>query len=227
MFAYIPARGGSKRVPGKNVKLLGGKPVLARVIGNLRALDFLSAIYVSTDDRETAKVAEEAGAQCLGFREPALANDISGFMDLIRDDIPRYMAARGDDEVLFALSTAALVPPSVFREAWQVWRRKSPDILMSCERAFPWWDMVEKPDGFWAPLYPDKVTVNSQDLPRALVDAGLFYFFRQPRIAEFETVKSADRVLPFVVSDRYLGDIDTPEDWDLLEYRFAKLAGPQ
>ena len=54
MFAYIPARGGSKRIPRKNIRLLNGKPVIARVIEHLRLLDFISAIYVSTDDPEIA-----------------------------------------------------------------------------------------------------------------------------------------------------------------------------
>jgi N-acylneuraminate cytidylyltransferase len=226
MFAYIPARGGSKRIPRKNVRPLHGKPVLARVIENLKPLDFLSAIYVSTDDPEIAAVAQASGATYLKPRAADLSNDKAGFMDLIRDDLPNFMEAEGgDEEVLFVLPTAALVPTDIYREAYEVWREMQPDILMSCETCFPWWAMTQKPDGFWSPIFPDKVTTNSQDLPPSLIDAGLFYYFRQSEIKAFATVKSADRVMPFMVPDDYIGDIDNPEDWDLLEYRLARLEG--
>ena len=223
MFAYIPARGGSKRIPRKNLRALGGEPILARVIQNLRALDFLSAIYVSTDDGEIIQVATAAGAQCLEMRSPELSNDVAGFMELIRDDLPRFVRHSGDEEVLFVLATAALVPPSLFREAFDVWRKQQPDVLMSCERAFPWWSMTQKDDGYWWPLFPDKLFANSQDQIPALDDAGLFYFFRQSVLAKFKSVKLAERLLPFVVPHHFAGDIDMAEDWDLLEYRFSRL----
>ena len=94
MFAYIPARGGSKRIPRKNIRPLNGKPVIARVIESLRPLEFLSAIYVSTDDPEIAEVAQASGAKYLKARAPELSNDKAGFMDLIRDDLPHFMKAR-------------------------------------------------------------------------------------------------------------------------------------
>ncbi len=226
MFAYIPARGGSKRIPRKNIRPLNGKPVIARVIENLRPLSFLSAIYVSTDDPEIAAVAQASGATYLGPRAPELSNDKAGFMDLIRDDLPVFMKATGgDEEVLFVLPTAALVPSDIYRQAHDVWKKSRPEILMSCESCFPWWAMTQKPDGFWAPIFPEKVTTNSQDLPPSLIDAGLFYYFRQPVMKKFATVKSADRVMPFLVPDGYIGDVDNPEDWDQLEYRLARLEG--
>jgi pseudaminic acid cytidylyltransferase len=226
MFAYIPARGGSKRIPRKNIKLLNGKPVIARVIENLRPLEFLSAIYVSTDDPEIAAIAQAGGAKYLGPRAPELSNDKAGFMDLIREDVPNFMQAEGgDEEVLFVLPTAALVPSDIYRQAHAEWKKSNPEILMSCEACFPWWAMTRKPDGFWSPIFPEKVTINSQDLPRSLIDAGLFYFFRQPVMKKFATVKSADRVMPFMVPDDYIGDVDNPEDWGLLEYRLARLEG--
>ena len=60
-------------------------------------------------------------------------------------------------------------------------------------------------------------------MPPSLIDAGLFYFFRQPVMKHFATVKSADRVMPYLVPDDYIGDVDNPEDWDQLEYRLARL----
>lgn len=180
-------------------------------------------MHVSTDDPEILEVAEHYGASCLGLRDPALANDIAGFIDLIRLDMPRFCAARGDDEVLFSLATAPLVPAHLLRQAHKVYGEERPDVLMSCEPTSPWWAMTQKPDGFWWPLYPDKVLINSQDLPRALVDAGLFYFMHQPTVARYESVKLVPKLRAFEVPARYNGDIDTPDDWDLLEYKYNRL----
>lgn len=223
MFAYVPARGGSKRIPRKNVKPLGDRPIIAHVVEALKGLDFIDAVYVSTDDAEIADVAQAAGAETLGLRAPELADDISGFIDLIRRDMPRFCEASGTTEVLFSLATAALVPPRVYREAHAVWKAEKPDIVMSCEKAYPWWAMVQKDDGFWTPLYPDKVLINSQDLPPALVDAGLFYLFDQAVVSGFDSVKLVDRLRAFEVDDAYIGDIDTADDWALLEYKHSKL----
>lgn len=223
MLAYIPARGGSKRIPRKNLKPLGGRPIIAHVIATLKGLDVIDAVYVSTDDPEIAEVAEAAGALTLGLRAAQLSDDKSGFIDLIRHDMPRFCEAAGTTEVLFSLATAALVPADVYREAYAVWQAERPDIVMSCEKAYPWWAMVQKDDGFWTPLYPDKVLINSQDLPPALIDAGLFYVFDQAVVSGFESVKLVDRLRAFEVADAYIGDIDTLDDWALLEYKHAKL----
>jgi N-acylneuraminate cytidylyltransferase len=226
MFVYIPARGGSQRLPRKNIRRLGGKPVLAHVIDNLKALPFVSRIHVSTDDPEIAVIAEERGAQCLGLRDSRLADSQSGFTDLIRDDIPRYIAANGGDaEVLFVLATAALVPPEIYRDAHEVYRAERPEILMSCETYSepPWWALQQKPDGFWYPMFPDKVSVNSQDLPPAITDSGLFYFFDQEVMRRYDCHKLADRLKAYVVPHRYRCDINDEEDWERLEWKFGRL----
>ena len=225
MFAYIPARGGSRRIPSKNIRALGDRPVIVHVIDALRALDFISAVYVSTDDPRIQEVAERAGAKCLDLRLPELSNDKAGFAELIHHDIPRFADHGGDREVLFALATAALVPTSIYADAYRQFIASKPDILMSCETAHPFWAMTQKTDGFWWPLFPEKVLTNSQDLPRSLVDAGLFYMFDLDNMKRYPSVKLADRILSYEVPNRYTVDVDTTEDWDLLEYKYHKLKG--
>lgn len=226
MFAYIPARGGSKRVPRKNIRPLAGKPILGHVIETLLEVDFLSAVHVSTDDPEIADVAERFGARCLELRDPKLASDKPGFSDLMREDIPRFSKAHdGDRDVLFVLATAALVPAAVYREACQIFAEENPDILMACEHfsSPPQWALVRKADGYLTPLFPDMVRVNSQDLPEALTDAGLFYVFDLDVMLRYDSHKDVERLLPYLVPERYCVDVDKPEDWDLLEYKYARL----
>src|SRR6188768_2007494 len=90
MLAYIPARGGSKRLPGKNIRPLDGIPVIARVIAALKGCSFISAVCVSTDEPRVANVAHDAGAEVLEPRAAKLADDHASFMDLLRDDLPRF-----------------------------------------------------------------------------------------------------------------------------------------
>lgn len=226
MFAYIPARGGSKRIPRKNIRPLGGKPIIGHVIETLRELDFISRVHVSTDDPEIAAVAEDHGAVCLELRDDSLAGDGPGFTDLMRRDIPRFVAANdGDQEVLFALATAALVPADIYRRAHARFQETGPELLMACEHfnSPPHWALLSKPDGYLTPLFPDKVRINSQDLPEAMTDAGLFYLFQLDSVTPYDCHKDLQRLLPFLVADDYCVDVDRPEDWDLLEYKFARL----
>ena len=213
-------------MPRKNIRPLAGKPIIGHVIETLLELEFLTAVHVSTDDPEIAAVAERFGASCLALRDARLASDGPGFSDLMRDDVPRYSAAHdGDREVLFVLATAALVPAEIYREAYQAYCAERPDILMACEHypSPPQWALVRKPDGYLTPLFPAMVRINSQDLPEAMTDAGLFYFFDLEVMAQYDSHKDVERLSPFLVADRYCVDVDQPEDWDLLEYKYARL----
>jgi pseudaminic acid cytidylyltransferase len=233
LVAYIPARGGSKRVPGKNIRRLGGVPVLARVIDSIRRSGVARAICVSTDDPETAAIARERGALVLEPRARALAGDRATFMDLLRRDLPRHLErlglAEGEAEVLFALATAALVPPAVYRDAYRRFRRERPDILVATSRLehSPYRALARTPGGRWAPLFPRMLSARTQDLPEARRDAGLFYFMRYAPMARlrghwFE----ARRLACFPAPEAVAVDVDAPSDWRTLEARYRELRRP-
>jgi len=225
MIAYIPARGGSKRIPRKNIKHINGKPIIAYTIESLIKLDFIEKVYVSTDDLEIRDVAESFGAICLELRSPNLANDTAGFIDLIKKDLNRFCDESKSEEVLFVLPTAALVPSSIYIDAYKKYTSAKPEVLMSCEPfdVSPLWAMQQKDDGYWYPLFPEKVLMSSHDLPKILVDAGLFYFLNLSSIIKYSSLKLVDCLLPFEVPSIYRGDIDTPGDWEMMEEKFHKL----
>lgn len=230
MFAYVPARGGSKRIPRKNVRALAGVPIIGHVINTLSQLDFIDRVYVSTEDAEIAAIAATFGAECLELRQRKLAEDAPGFIDLIRQDVPRFSAASaGDEEVLFVLATAALLPSSVFVDAHQTYLEGKPDVLMSCEsfHMSPFWAMTEKDDGFWQPIFPESVLVPSADLPPTVIDAGLFYFFSLSALETSESLKLVDRLQAYVVPVDLACDVDTEADWHRLEEKFSRLRNLQ
>jgi|TARA_B100000315_G_C14566877_1_gene583399 CMP-N-acetylneuraminic acid synthetase len=226
VIAYIPARGGSKRIPNKNIKKLGGKPIIGHVIGNVRQLDFISEVYVSTDNKEIQEISESFGAKTFELRPDELSDDNSGFIDLIHKDIPRYVdAAGGDSEILFVMATAALVPPSLLQDAYSAYLKELPEVLMGCVGypVSPFLAMVQKEDGYWNPMFPEKVLYNTQDLPKALVDSGLFYFFNQNTLKKYRSVKLVDRLYAYEVNHKYAVDVDTLQDWSVLEEKYEGL----
>ena len=227
MFAYIPARGGSKRVPGKNVKALGGAPVIARTIANLRAADVFSGIFVSTDDADIRAAAEQAGADCLDPRIAELSDDETGFVELIHKDVRRYAEACGDRDVMLVLATAALVPGAVFRSAVATFSADRPNVLMSAMRypVSPLWALRERADGYWEAVLPEYCFTASKDLPETIADAGLFYGFNLDEMMKHDSLKVIDRLQVFRVPGSIAVDVDEPEDWQALEEKYGILEG--
>ena len=225
MFAYIPARGGSKRIPQKNIRFLGGEPIIGRVISTLKSLPFINSVYVSTDSEQIRSMVEEYGSECLELRAATLSDDVAGFGELIKGDMGRFCEHADSSEALFVLATAALVPRQVYLDAYQLFLEKKPEMLMSSGVMddSPFWAFKSKDDGFWSPVFPEMVRINSQDLPTARNDAGLFYFLNVPAMAKYDCHKLAERIIPFNVDPQYAVDVDTEADWKRLEDKFFAL----
>jgi CMP-N-acetylneuraminic acid synthetase len=223
MIAYIPARGGSKRIPRKNIKPLAGRPSIGHVIENIKQLEFIEDIYVSTDDMEIQQVAVSFGAMTMGLRSPRLCSDKVGFMQLIQEDIPRFI--REDKDVLFALATACLVPAPVYREAFRLYKKNKPQLLMAAMgyQSSPFKALVQKEDGCWRYLFPKESALMSQDMPQTRVDAGLFYFFNTDDIKGLDSFQSIDRLGVYDVPAAYAVDVDTDDDWQILEEKCRAL----
>jgi len=225
MFAYIPARSGSKRILNKNIKLFNGKPIILYVIENLKKLHFIKSIYVSTDSKKIKKICEKAGAICGDLRKKSLADDKSGFMDLVKKDLPRYIKLENNDkDVLFVLATAALVNKKNFNLAYKQYKKFNSEILMSC-REFdqtPYWAMKTNKSGNLRTIFPKKCLVNSQYLESLYYDSGLFYFFNFNQVKKYNDLKNAKKIKPFFVDDNSGIDVNTSKDWKKLEDIFEK-----
>lgn len=223
MIAYIPARGGSKRIHRKNIKLLGGKPIIAHVIETAKSLDFIRKVCVSTDDLEIQNIAAEYGAETGNLRASELADDFVDCITLVKEDVPRF--ANETNDLLMILPTAALVQKRHYYNAYAIYQEKSPHILMSTIEypISPLWAMVLDDNGFCKPVHPESLKMRSQDLPRTCVDAGLFYMMSKHRIHGDEGSVS-EKVFAYNVPSDIAVDVDTPADWEQLEilYRLQK-----
>ena len=218
--AIIPARGGSKRVPRKNIRAFHGRPMLAWPIDAAKACGLFSRIVVSTEDEEIAGVARGLGAE-VPFRRPVeLADDHATTMAVMR----HALEALGG-EVDFACCiypTAPLLRAADLRRGFEALAARADKsfALGVTSFAFPVQRAVRiGAGGALEALYPEFRDTRSQDLEPAYHDAGQFCWGRAVAWLAGEPVFS-ERTLPVILPRRLVQDIDTPEDWETAELLF-------
>ena len=232
LLAYIPARGGSKRVVKKNIRELDGVPVLARVIRSVRKLDGVSKVCVSTDDPEIAKIADSEGALTLALRAENLSDDHTSVVDLFKLDVPRYLAACGFDpvttDVLLVLPTAAMLTIKTLQSAYQKFSTSSAPLLVSLKALefSPARSLERDAAGLYHPLVPNRLMQRSQDLPAAAIDAGQFYFLRYAVMSSHagHWFSVPGGVAGVELAEHEAIDVDTEADWLTLERVFRAVS---
>ena len=217
LLAVIPARGGSKRIPHKNIRQFAGKPLIAYSIEAAQESGLFARIIVSTDDEEIASVAENCGAEIPFMRDPKLADDFTGTFAVTQDAYRRMQKSGFDaDCVCCIYATAPLLKGIYLQRAYDFFLKEKADFLYACcEVPFPiqraqYLDEHMKP----TPVMPEYMPSRSQDLKKTYQDAGLFYF-HSPR----DLTQSGDDEIKrgFIMPRHRVIDIDTPEDWILAE----------
>ncbi len=224
-LAIIPARGGSKRIPRKNVKLFCGKPMIAWSIGAARASGLFDHIVVSTDDMEISEVAKAYGAEVPFMRPAALSDDHTGTSPVVAHAIEWYRA-QGDmpDPVCCIYATAPFVSAADLQRGLQLLTDCGSDFAFSVTRyAFPIQRAIKlTEEGRVQMFQPEHFNTRSQDLEEALHDAGQFYWGRAAAWIADKPVFSTD-AMPVILPRRRVQDIDTPEDWERAEWMFKAL----
>ena len=213
----IPARGGSKRVPGKNIRMLAGKPLIAHSIAAALESGCFTRVIVSTDDEKIADVARQHGAETPFVRSAELSDDHAGTVEVVADAIRRAGAADADF-VCCLYPTAPLVRPGDIRDALDHFAKSGAQSLI-CTAEFdypPLRALKLLGDGRVAFNWPENALRRSQDLPQLVHDAGAFYLFRtKPFLSGQATIGNDTIAWPM---DRLrVVDIDTEED-----FRFAE-----
>jgi N-acylneuraminate cytidylyltransferase len=214
-ICVIPARGGSKRIPRKNIKEFNGKPIIAYSIEAALKSNCFSQVIVSTDDNEIAEVAKKYGAQVPFVRPDGLSNDYVGTIPVIKHAI-EWMEDNNNfiENVCCLYATAPFVQSKILSKAYQQLKDLSADYCFSVtnfassiQRAIK---IVEgdKVDMF----YPEHFNTRSQDLEEAYHDAGQFYWGKAQAFKD-ELPLFSEVATPYVLPRYLVQDIDTLEDW--------------
>lgn len=225
VLAIIPARGGSKRIPRKNIRPFLGVPLLARTIATLKSTNLFARIVVSTDDDEISAIARDSGAE-VPFRRPVeLADDTTGTLPVIKHGIEE-LERQGfrSEHVCCVYPAAVLSLAQDFINAYhQLIASNACYVFSATSFPYPIQRALRKTaDGYCEMFWPENLQVRSQDLEPAFHDAGQFYFGRRDAWLRSHPIFSPQSKMMELPRYR-VQDIDVPEDWDRAEMLFKLL----
>lgn len=223
-IAIITARGGSKRIPRKNIKAFLGKPMVVYSIEAALASGVFDEVMVSTDDEEIAGIAKKAGAAVPFMRSEATSNDYAATADVIREVIEEYGKRNiSFDKFCCIYPTAPFLTPERIREGMALLEEKGADSVMPVVPfSFPPQRCVVIREGRLAPKWPENMPKRSQDLEPFYHDCGQFYCVDTKRFLE-EGQIIMPNTWPLILTEMEVQDIDTPQDWELAEVKYRIL----
>lgn len=228
-LAVIPARGGSKRIPRKNVRPFAGKPIVAYSIEAARASALFDRVIVSTDDEEIARVARDCGAETPFVRPRELSDDHTGTNAVVRHAIS-WCGEHGalPQHVCCIYATAPFVQPRYLREGYERLVASGKSFAFSVTSfAFPIQRALRiGADGCVQPIWPENIARRSQDLEETYHDAAQFYWGTAQAFLDDVVLYSAASV-PVILPRHLVQDIDTEEDWVRAELMFRALQAQQ
>ncbi|PCK09087.1 MAG: pseudaminic acid cytidylyltransferase [Alteromonadaceae bacterium] len=225
-LAVIPARGGSKRIPRKNIRPFLGKPIIAYSIEAAIQSGCFDKVIVSTDDEGIAEVARELGAEIPFVRPASLSDDYCATTDVIKHAIEWYeQQGQSPEHVCCIYATAPFVSAERIREGWEK-LQQSPELKYAfsiTSFAFPIQRAVQLDAEQRVSMFqPEHYLTRSQDLPEAFHDAGQFYWGTSEAFKENAAFFKPWSAGIYVPRD-YVQDIDTEEDWGVAERKFKTL----
>lgn len=225
-LAVIPARGGSKRIPRKNIREFCGRPMIAWAIEAARESGCFDRIVVSTDDAEIADISCQWGAEAPFVRPAELSDDHTGTIPVVAHAIDWHLkhTAEKPKEVCCVYATAPFVRPADLRQGLEALLHHSCDYAFSVTSfPFPIQRAVRiNNDGRVEMFHPEHFNTRSQDLEEAYHDAGQFYWGRAEAWLEGRPIFNSDAI-PVLLPRHRVQDIDTAEDWRRAELMFTTL----
>lgn len=222
-LAVIPARGGSKRIPRKNIRPFAGQPMIGHAIGAARASGLFERVIVSTDDGEIAQVARTLGAEVPFMRPADLADDHTPTVPVVAH------AIRACQELGWPVAAVCCIYPGVPFLQQDDLRQALAVLEQGATYAFPvapFPSAVQRalrraPDGSAVPLFPEFASTRTQDLPPAYHDAGQFYWGGAQAWLAGLNIHLHGRTI--VIPHWRVVDIDTPDDWQRAELLYQAM----
>ncbi|MEI6470532.1 MAG: pseudaminic acid cytidylyltransferase [Betaproteobacteria bacterium] len=222
-IAVIPARGGSKRIPRKNIKVFDGLPMIAYAIRAALETDIFSNVVVSTDDEEISEVARSYGASVPFMRPKELANDHTVTVPVIGHAVSWF------NNEGYTLEAACCIYPCVpfikstdLTDAYQLFTEKNADYVYPVVgfHSSPWRAMTRPENGPMKFIFPENELTRTQDLPLCYQDAGMFYWGKAS--SWVNGLRMHSNGYGYIMSGSDIVDIDNEEDWTRAE-RIAQL----
>lgn len=219
VVAIITARGGSKRIPRKNIKEFIGKPMLAYAIEAAKDSGLFDEIMVSTDDKEIAKISEKFGAVVPFMRSEKTANDFATTTDVLNEVLNEYKKREKIfDELCCIYPCVPFLSGEVLKNAYKRFVDSNADRLMPVVKySFP----IQRAqrineNGFLEYREPENAFKRSQDLESMYHDVGMFYFYKADKLL-------SDKTIAYEMDERCIQDIDTLDDWKMAELKYKVL----
>ncbi|WP_225865695.1 pseudaminic acid cytidylyltransferase [Dyadobacter aurulentus] len=222
-LAIIPARGGSKRIPKKNIKDFLGKPIIAYAIETALASGLFEEVMVSTDDQEIADIAKNYGATIPFLRSEKNSDDFASTVDVVKEVEHKYLSLFSDtfDSICCIYPTAPLIRTEHLAEGLRLLNKSDFDsVFPVVPFSYPVWRGLQLAGEKIEMVWPENKNVRSQDLKTVYHDAGQWYWYNPSRITDsLFTSNSA----PIILAEEEVQDIDTLSDWLMAEMKFRLL----
>jgi N-acylneuraminate cytidylyltransferase len=220
-IAIITARGGSKRIPRKNVRFFLGQPIIVYSIQAAIGAKIFDEIMVSTDSEEIANVAKEYGANIPFMRSSRTSDDYATTSDVIKEVIECYQEKGVQFEhVCCIYPTAPFVTSDKLKASFQLLKDFGVDSVVPVTKfSFPIWRSFKMEGNKISYNWPEFALKRSQDLPPAYHDCGQFYFFKCEEFLKTGKLVT-DNTIGLEVSESEVQDIDNEEDWKMAEIKY-------
>ena len=226
-LAIIPARGGSKRIPGKNIKSFLGKPILAYSIETALNSGLFEEVMVSTDDEKISAVAKAYGANLPFMRSAKNADDFATTMDVLSEVVHQYISQlhRRFEFVCCIYPTSPLTTITDLKNGYQEITKKDADVVFPIDPySYPVLrGLVLNAEGSSRMKWPEYLRTRSQDLEKVYHDSGQWYWYNGQSLLD----NKIDIIRNIVSSELNVQDIDNEDDWLLAEMKYAILQNKQ
>ncbi len=221
-LAIITARGGSKRIPKKNIKEFCGKPIIQYSIEAAMESGVFDEVMVSTDDEEIRKVSEACGGNVPFLRSQETANDMAMTHEVILEVLEEYKKRGQEFEYVCCIyPTAPFITPAKLRESMEKLTQTGAEgVIPVVPYSFPPQRCFVLREGRVHFNWPENRLVRSQDLEKWYHDCGQFYFLSVPAFLEQKKL-IPEHTVPVIMSELEVQDIDNYEDWKIAEMKYS------
>ena len=224
-IAIITARGGSKRIPHKNIKAFNGTPIISYSIEAAIASGIFDTVMVSTDDESIANISKDCGAEVPFFRSEATSNDFATTRDVLMEVLNEYKIRGKEFDYMACLyPTNPFITPKKLKEAFEVLvKNNALEVLPVVKFSYPpQRAFVMDENNRLRYKWTEFINSRSQDLEAFYHDAGQFYFFNVSEYLKKEGRISED-IYPIILPESEVQDIDNEEDWNMAEFKYEYL----